>query len=101
LVRLQLATTCKDADLRHTIEHLFEYIPYSKVSDSASIKLTLHKTLIKSVMTYAGPASEFAADTHLLKLQLLKNKVLRTTGNFSKGHTGSRIAHGFPTSVRV
>jgi hypothetical protein len=37
-------------------------------------------------MTYACPAWEFAADTHLLKLQRLQNKVLRTTGNFPR-HT--------------
>jgi hypothetical protein len=37
-------------------------------------------------MTYDCPVWEFAADTHLLKLQRLRNKVLRTTGNFPK-HT--------------
>jgi hypothetical protein len=35
-------------------------------------------------MTYACPACEFAADTYLLKLQRLQNKVLRTTGHFSR-----------------
>jgi hypothetical protein len=35
-------------------------------------------------MTYACPAWEFAADIHLIKLQRLKNKVLRTTGNFPR-----------------
>jgi hypothetical protein len=35
---------------------------------SANIKLTLHKALIRSVMTYAYPAWEFTADTHVLKL---------------------------------
>jgi hypothetical protein len=35
-------------------------------------------------MTYACPAYEFAADIHLLKLQRLQNKVLRTIGNFSR-----------------
>jgi hypothetical protein len=50
---------------------------------SANIKQTLHKTLIKSVMTYASPAWEFA-DTHLKKLQHLQNKVLRTTGNYPR-----------------
>jgi hypothetical protein len=44
-------------------------------------KLTFHKALIRSVMTYASLACEFAADTHLLKLQRLQNKVLRTSGN--------------------
>jgi hypothetical protein len=35
-------------------------------------------------MTYASPAWEFAADTHLLKLQRLQNKDLRTIGNFPR-----------------
>jgi hypothetical protein len=32
-------------------------------------------------MTYACPTWEFAADTHLMKLQRLQNRVLRTIGN--------------------
>jgi hypothetical protein len=51
---------------------------------SANIKLTLHKALIRSVMTYACPAWEFAAETYLLKLQRLQNKVLRTTDSFPR-----------------
>jgi hypothetical protein len=51
---------------------------------SANIKLTLHKAMIRSVMTYACPAWELAADTYLLKLQRMQNKVLHTTGNFPK-----------------
>jgi hypothetical protein len=35
-------------------------------------------------MTYACPALELAADTDLLKLQRMKNKVLRTIGNFQR-----------------
>jgi hypothetical protein len=35
-------------------------------------------------MTYASPAWEFAANTQLLKLQRLQNKVLRTIGNFRR-----------------
>jgi hypothetical protein len=31
---------------------------------STNIKLALHKALIRSVMTYAWPAWEFASDTH-------------------------------------
>jgi hypothetical protein len=45
---------------------------------SAKIKLTLHKALIRSVMPSATPVWEFAANTHLMKLQRLQNKVLRT-----------------------
>jgi hypothetical protein len=33
-------------------------------------------------MPYASPAWEFAADTYLMKLQRLQNKVLRTIGNY-------------------
>jgi hypothetical protein len=43
-------------------------------------------------MTYASPAWEFAANTHLLKLQRLQNKVLRTIGNFP-GRTPVRELH--------
>jgi hypothetical protein len=51
---------------------------------NANIKLTLHKLLISSVMIYACPGWEFAADTYLLKLQRLKNRVLRTIANFPR-----------------
>jgi hypothetical protein len=53
---------------------------------SANIKLTLHTALIRSVMTqqYACLTWALAADTYLLKLQRLQNKVLRTTGNFPR-----------------
>jgi hypothetical protein len=40
-------------------------------------------------MTYICPAWKSAADTHLIKLQRLQNKVLRTTGNIP-GHTPVR-----------
>jgi hypothetical protein len=49
-----------------------------------NIKLTHHKALVRSVMTYVCPAWEFAADTHLIELQRLQNNVLRTTGNFPR-----------------
>jgi hypothetical protein len=51
---------------------------------SAKIKLTLQKALIRTGITYACPAWELAADTYLLKLQRLHNKVLRTIGNFPR-----------------
>jgi hypothetical protein len=35
-------------------------------------------------MTYASLTWEFAADTHLMKLQRLQNKVFRTIGNFAR-----------------
>jgi hypothetical protein len=58
----------------------------------ANIKLTLDKALIRSVMTYACPAWEFAAECHLLKLQRLQNKVLRTIGKFPR-RTSVRDMH--------
>jgi hypothetical protein len=55
--------------------------------------------LIRSVMTYACPTWELAGDTYNLKLQRLQNKVLGTTGNFSKVHTGLQFARGFQRSL--
>jgi hypothetical protein len=43
-------------------------------------------------MTYACPAWEFAADTHLIKLQRLQNKVLPIIGNFPR-RTSVRDMH--------
>jgi hypothetical protein len=43
-------------------------------------------------MTYACLAWEFAAETHLLKLQRVQNKVLCTTGNFPR-HTSIPDMH--------
>jgi len=43
-------------------------------------------------MAYACPAWKFAADSHLLKLQRLQNRVLRTTGNLPR-HTPTRALH--------
>jgi hypothetical protein len=51
---------------------------------SANTKLTFHKALIRSVMTYAYPTWELAADTYLLKLQCLQNKVLQAIGNIPR-----------------
>jgi hypothetical protein len=51
---------------------------------SAKVKLTLHKALIRTVITCACPVWELAADTYLFKLQRLQNKVLRTFGNFPR-----------------
>jgi hypothetical protein len=61
----------------------------------ANIKLILHKAVIRSVMTYASPAWEFDADTHLIKLQRLENKVLRTTGNLPRRTSARDLPMGF------
>jgi hypothetical protein len=36
---------------------------------SVYINLIVYRALIRSIMTYACPTWEFAADTHLMKLQ--------------------------------
>jgi hypothetical protein len=41
----------------------------------------IDKALISSVTTYACLTWEYAADTHLLKLQRLQNRALRAMGN--------------------
>jgi hypothetical protein len=51
---------------------------------SVGAKLIIYKALIRSMLTYACPAWEFAADSYLLKLQLLQNRALLTTGNLSR-----------------
>jgi hypothetical protein len=51
---------------------------------SLNTKVTLYKALIRSIMTYAYPAWEFTADSHLLKLERPGNKILLTIGNFSR-----------------
>jgi hypothetical protein len=43
-------------------------------------------------MSYAYTAWKFAADNNLVKLQRLENKILRTTGNFTR-RTPVRILH--------
>jgi hypothetical protein len=60
------------------------YSQFKSEQLSSNIKLALHKALISSVMTYACPDWEFAADTRLIKLQRLQNKVLHTTDNFPR-----------------
>jgi hypothetical protein len=48
---------------------------------SAHIQLIVYRALIRSIMTYACPTWEFAADTHLMKLLRMQNRVLRAIGN--------------------
>jgi hypothetical protein len=57
-----------------------------------NIKLTLYKAFIRSILTYACPAWEFAADSYLLKLQRLQNEVLLTIGNLPR-RTPTRDLH--------
>jgi hypothetical protein len=56
--------------LAHVRENKFKM---KKWSLGTNIELKLYKALIRSVMTYACPTWEYAADAHLLKLQRLQN----------------------------
>jgi hypothetical protein len=44
----------------------------------------MYRALIRSIMTYACPTWEFAAYTHLKKLQRSQNRVLRTIDNIDR-----------------
>jgi hypothetical protein len=66
---------------------------------SANIKLTLHKALITSVMTNAGTAWESAPNIRLLKFAAPTKQGSPHHRQFSKAHTGSRIARGFQHPV--
>jgi hypothetical protein len=68
-------------------------------SERLSVKNKIDPTK-HSIMTYAWPAGEFAADKDLLKLQCLQKSSPHHL-IFSKAHAGSRFAHGFQTSVRI
>jgi hypothetical protein len=66
---------------------------------NTNIKLPFSKALIRSVMTYACPTCESAADAQFWKLQRLKNRLLRAVGNLDKStsvcelHVASKILH--------
>jgi hypothetical protein len=58
-------------------------------------------------MTYACSAWEFAAECHLLKVQRLQNKVLRTISNFPKRtsvfdmHTAFHISYVYDYIIQL
>jgi hypothetical protein len=62
---------------------------------STNIKLTFHKALIRTIVAYACPVSEFVAVKHLPKLQRLQNKVLCTIGKFPRRMPGREFHMSF------
>jgi hypothetical protein len=80
---------------------LTDYPLFKSERLNANIKIILHKTLIRSILIYACPAWEFATDTHLLKLQRLKNQCSLHHRKFSKVHTGPQFTCRFQNSVRL
>jgi hypothetical protein len=79
-----------DAETFRTFIRIYSLFRSERVY--TNIKLTLHKALIRSTMTYACLACEFAADSHLVILQRLQKKVLLTIGNFPR-RTSIRDLH--------
>jgi len=51
---------------------------------SVGTNLIIYKALIRSMLTYFCPAWEFAADSHLVKLQRLQKRALHTIGNLPR-----------------
>jgi hypothetical protein len=51
---------------------------------SVGTKLTLHKALIRFMLTYAYPALKFVMESYLLKFQYLQNKVMHAIGNLPR-----------------
>jgi hypothetical protein len=81
-IRWRLHLEMTEAKAFKTFIRIYSLLKSGRLS--VKLKLTLHKALIRTVITYARPAWELAADTYLLKLQSLQNKVLRTIGNFPR-----------------
>jgi hypothetical protein len=88
-----LGVTCDRMTWRHHIERtvakvLLTYtVPYSLFKSGrlgTNIKLSLYNALLGLVRFYACLTWKYAADTHLLKLQRLHNRVLRATGNLDR-----------------
>jgi hypothetical protein len=67
-----------EAKASRTFIRIYFQLKNERLSDN--IKLTLEKTLIRSMLTYASSVLELAADTYVSKLQCLQNKVLHTIG---------------------
>jgi hypothetical protein len=81
-VKWRLHMEMIEANAYRTFIRLYSLFKSERLN--TNIKLTLHKALIRGSMTYASPAWEFAADTHLTKLQRLQNKVVRTVKNIPR-----------------
>jgi hypothetical protein len=67
---------------------------------SASIKFTLHKALIRSVMTYASPGWEFCGHPSN-EIAVPAKQGTPHNWQFGKVHYGSRFAHGFRNSYMI
>jgi hypothetical protein len=62
------------------------------------IEVKAFRTVIR-VYTYTFTTWEFVADTDILKLQRLRNKLLCAIGYISKLDISPRVAHGYTSTV--
>jgi hypothetical protein len=60
----------------HRLRQLYPILNKSSYLN-INLALTIYKTLIRPIITYAAPAWGYAAKTHLSKVQVFQNKVLR------------------------
>jgi hypothetical protein len=69
-----------------TCVRTYTYTLFKRERLSTNIKHMLYTALIRPlmIMIYACPTWEHAADSHLLKLQRLGNRVLSTIGNLDR-----------------
>jgi hypothetical protein len=58
---------------------------------SQTSKLTLHKLLIRSLLTYATPVCNTTCDSNYLKLQVAQNKSLRVIGVYPRENPISNL----------
>ena len=67
----------------------------------SDVRLNVHKTLIRSVMTGSCPVFELSALIYLFKLQSLQDRVLCVSGCFEDCTRDGRFACVLQNSVRV
>ncbi|KDR21068.1 hypothetical protein L798_04127, partial [Zootermopsis nevadensis] len=60
----------------HRLRQLYPILTKSS-SININLALKIYKTLLRPIITYAAPAWGYAAKTHISKLQVFQNKVLR------------------------
>jgi hypothetical protein len=90
-ITLRLHTEMTEAKAFRTFTGIYSLFKSERLS--ANIKLTLHKTLIRSEMTFACTAWQFAANIYLLKLKRLQNKVLAPLEIFRGAHRSAIYTH--------
>lgn len=81
IIRRMHAETTADKTFRIFV-HV--YFPFKIKRLNVNIKLSLYKALITSITILSSPTWESVADTYVLKLQHLQNRVLRTPSNFPR-----------------